>query len=298
MNKERISLGIIGLSEGNGHPYSWSAIFNGYDKLLMENCGFPVIPRYLEKQSFPDDCIKEARVNYIWTQSKKLSEKISNTCLIENVAYSILDMIGKVDGILLARDDAENHFKFAEPFLKRGIPVYIDKPLALNLIEAKKILNLRLFESQIFTCTALKYAKEFLPSDQELQSIGKIKSIHGEISKDWNRYSIHIIEPILNLVPNRGELISYSKESKDDMKFLNLKFKFLENMKISTLGKMQVTPKICIHGENGNLVLKLKDTFNAFRTALNIFIESILDKESRLDEESLLEIIKFIELGN
>ena len=298
MNKERISLGIIGLSEGNGHPYSWSAIFNGYDKLLMENCGFPVIPRYLEKQSFPDDCIKEARVNYIWTQSKKLSEKISNTCLIENVAYSILDMIGKVDGILLARDDAENHFKFAEPFLKRGIPVYIDKPLALNLIEAKKILNLRLFESQIFTCTALKYAKEFLPSDQELQSIGKIKSIHGEISKDWNRYSIHIIEPILNLVPNRGELISYSKESKDDMKFLNLKFKFLENMKISTLGKMQVTPKICIDGENGNLVLKLKDTFNAFRTALNIFIESILDKESRLDEESLLEIIKFIELGN
>ena len=24
-----LKLGIIGLSEGNGHPYSWSAIFNG-----------------------------------------------------------------------------------------------------------------------------------------------------------------------------------------------------------------------------------------------------------------------------
>ena len=298
MNKESISLGIIGLSEGNGHPYSWSAMFNGYNKLLMENCGFPVIPRYLEKHDFPAECIKEARVNYVWTQSKKLSEKISNTCLIENVSYSILDMIGKVDGILLARDDAENHYQFAEPFLKRGIPIYIDKPLALNLIEAEKILNLRLYESQIFTCTALKYAKEFLPSDHDLKSIGRIKSIHGEISKDWNRYAIHIIEPILNIVPNRGELISYNKESKDDKNTLNLKFKNLESMQISTLGKLQVTPKISIYGENGNLVLKFKDTFNAFRTALNIFIKSIIDKQSRLDEECLLEIIKFIQLGN
>jgi hypothetical protein len=28
---KKIKLGIIGASKGNGHPYSWSAIFNGYD---------------------------------------------------------------------------------------------------------------------------------------------------------------------------------------------------------------------------------------------------------------------------
>jgi|GEM_PF-4815020 len=26
-----IHLGVIGMTEGNGHPYSWSAIINGYD---------------------------------------------------------------------------------------------------------------------------------------------------------------------------------------------------------------------------------------------------------------------------
>ena len=31
-----LKLGVIGLSEGNGHPYSWSAIFNGYDSVEME----------------------------------------------------------------------------------------------------------------------------------------------------------------------------------------------------------------------------------------------------------------------
>ena len=31
-----LNLGVIGLSEGNGHPYSWSAIFNGYDSVEMD----------------------------------------------------------------------------------------------------------------------------------------------------------------------------------------------------------------------------------------------------------------------
>ena len=39
-----LRLGVLGLSEGNGHPYSWSAIFNGYDPQAMASCPFPDIP--------------------------------------------------------------------------------------------------------------------------------------------------------------------------------------------------------------------------------------------------------------
>ena len=65
-----LKLGIIGLSEGNGHPYSWSAIFNGYDHNSMKDCGYPVIPEYLKKQNWPNDQIKDARVTSVWTQIK------------------------------------------------------------------------------------------------------------------------------------------------------------------------------------------------------------------------------------
>ena len=30
-----IRLGILGMTEGNAHPFSWSAIINGYDKEEM-----------------------------------------------------------------------------------------------------------------------------------------------------------------------------------------------------------------------------------------------------------------------
>ena len=44
-------LGAIGLSPGNGHPYSWAAIFNGYDTASMADCPFPAIPEYLATQA-------------------------------------------------------------------------------------------------------------------------------------------------------------------------------------------------------------------------------------------------------
>lgn len=43
-------IAMLGMVEANGHPYSWSAMFNSYDKEAMEDCGYPVIPRYPEKE--------------------------------------------------------------------------------------------------------------------------------------------------------------------------------------------------------------------------------------------------------
>ena len=34
----RIKTGINGISSGNGHPYSWAAIVNGYDEKEMDKC--------------------------------------------------------------------------------------------------------------------------------------------------------------------------------------------------------------------------------------------------------------------
>ena len=298
LKKTNLKLGIIGLSNGNGHPYSWSAIFNGYEPTLMEDCGFPIIPRYLEKKSFPEDCIKNTKVTHIWTQSKKISEKIARTCFIENIVENKLDLINKVDGILLARDDADDHYKFAKDFIISGIPIYIDKPLAFNVKDAKKILNLRRFKSQIFTCSALKYADELIPSKLDLNRIGKIKTIEAKIAKDWNRYAIHLIEPVLNLIPDRGELISFKKNSENNKTSLFLKYSNLVEISISTLGSSLISPSILVCGINGNLKLEFSDTFNAFKNALKIFTESILDKKSKINDYNVLEAIRILEIGN
>ena len=47
---EPLRLAMLGMVPGNGHPYSWSAIFNGYDPQEMANCPYPAIPQYLGKE--------------------------------------------------------------------------------------------------------------------------------------------------------------------------------------------------------------------------------------------------------
>lgn len=126
---EKLKLGVIGMSEGNGHPYSWSAIFNGFDMEFMKNCPFSSIPDYLSEQQFPTDFLtQDAEVTHIYTQDISISEHIAKSSLVKNIVQNPKEMIGKIDALLLARDDAENHMKYAKDFLDAGIPIYIDKP--------------------------------------------------------------------------------------------------------------------------------------------------------------------------
>ena len=38
---------MLGMIDGNGHPWSWSAIVNGYRPEKLGPCPYPVIPQYL-----------------------------------------------------------------------------------------------------------------------------------------------------------------------------------------------------------------------------------------------------------
>ena len=297
MNMKEIKLGIIGLSEGNGHPYSWSAIFNGYDPVKMEDCGFPVIPKYLNQRNFPEDSISEATVTHIWTQSKDLSKQIASTCFIENVVDSFTDMIGKVDGILLARDDAENHLKMSRPFLLNGLPIYIDKPLSFNVKEAIEIFEMQKYDGQIFTCSALAYAKEFIPKQSDLNKIGKIIAIEGFTPNRWEKYSVHVIEPILNLIPFRGRLLGHEKNINSKRTIINLHYENINRVSISSLGDKILKPIIKINGERGSMDLVFENTFDAFRSALLAFIFTISKKNNCIDIDKLFEVINIIELG-
>ena len=68
-------------------------------------------------------------------------KKISEACFIKNVVTEPNELIGKVDAVIIARDDWQSHYKLSKPFLKAGIPTFIDKPLTLDLKEIE-FLNL------------------------------------------------------------------------------------------------------------------------------------------------------------
>lgn len=292
-----LKLGIVGMSPGNGHPYSWSAIFNGYDLVEIENCGFPVIPRYLEKHKFPEELIHEAKVTHIWTQTEKVSRHIAKTTFIDNVADSLNDLIGEVDAILLARDDFENHFQLAGPFIEAGLPIYIDKPLAISNFEAKKIFDLEVYPGQIFSCSAMRYAPELSNLKNEID-IKKITTVHGYVSNDWNRYAVHVIDPILNFLGDDIQYSDYSVINNGDCRVFNAKCLSGVEISIHTLGQKKCPITIKIGTEEFDREYLLTDTFGAFKASLKDFVDGILQKDVRISQENIYKVVEMISLGN
>ncbi len=288
-----LRLGVIGSSQGNGHPYSWSAICNGYNLDLMAKCPYPVIADYLKKEEFPSAQINGVQVTHIWTQCEDESNKISLAANIPSVVSRYTDMIGLVDGVLLARDDAENHYAIAKPFIEAGLPIFIDKPLAYTVAEAEKIFELEKYKGQIFSCSALKYAKEF--DSSKAASIGEIYAINAKVIKSWKKYSIHVIDPILNFVTGDIE-----KSVVTTNKFTTSSTFVTSNnqhINIITSHKNDFPIEIELFGENGYKKLVFQDTFFAFKTSINCFVGSIKNKTPAREKGDILNSVRWLELG-
>ena len=293
-----IKLGIIGLSEGNGHPYSWSAIFNGYDHDSMKDCGYPVIPEYLKKQNWPNDQIKDARVTSVWTQNKELTSHIAKASLISNSLSNIAEMIEYNDAILLARDDAENHLKFSKIFLEAGMPIYIDKPIALSVQCLKDLYKFEQYEGQIFTCSALRYSPELMLSDADKSKLGKIISIEASTPKSWQKYAVHIIEPVINILDDCDYPVFYKKlDSSIEQTRLEVKWKSGVETIFSSLGNINEPIKIKVFGKLGSQELIFSDSFNAFKNALQDFIDGIRNNDCNSPYKYNEKVVNIIEQG-
>jgi len=293
----KLRIGVIGMSEGNGHPYSWSAIFNGYNTDYMKDCPFPAIPEYLAKQKFPEDSLGHlGNVTHVWAQDKKIAEHIAVSSNIASVVDTTEAMIGNVDAILLARDDAENHYAMALPFLKAGLPIFIDKPLAIQTSEVKKIWDAQQYPNQVFSCSSLRYAKEFLLTEEEKKIIGEIKLVEGSVMKKWETYAIHVLEPLVTQLPNRGKLIDVKSIGSSYQKQVLVQWENASGY-FKTTGNTPSALEIKFFGEKGYITKTFSDSFNAFKNSLAEFINVINHPEKNIPQKETMELVKILEQG-
>lgn len=291
---KKLKLGIIGMSDGNGHPYSWAAIFNGYNEEYMIQCPFESIPEYLSKEKYPENfLIEEAEVTHVWTQDQEISKHIAVSTYIKKVCLNFEDMIGEIDALLLARDDAENHFKFAHKFLNAGIPVYIDKPFALTIASAKKLWDSQIYGNQIFTCSALQFAKELDKEQINKEKIGEIKMIWATTPKSWEKYAVHIIEPVLNLISDRGKI-----KNIQPIKFgASVEWESGISCIFQTTTNLVSPIWIRLQGEKDVQDLYFKDSFTAFKMALKRFVDVVNKKRPNLSRKNTEEMVQILEKG-
>ena len=288
-----IKLGLLGFSHENGHPYSFSAIINGYEDDLMRNSGWGVIADYLSLVPGDRFGIDNCQITHVWTQDEKISRQISQISKIENICKAPEEMIGAVDGVIIARDDWESHFKLAKIFLERDIPVFVDKPLTLEISELKYFSKF-LDSGLLMSCSGFRFATEledfsFYPENLEFVSL--------TVVNDFSKYGIHVLEALTSIDSYflNPSFISKTNASADIFIF---EYPNGTTMSLTCLGMASKTFKLDFFGKEKNLFVSIQDNFGAFKETLTRFALMVDSRTIPIPPNDTIKLMLILIAGN
>lgn len=275
ITKDEIRIAMLGLTPGNGHPYSWSAMFNGYnEKLMTEECPYKGIPDYLNKQPKSTLSIPGAKVTHICcTGTGEFEAEHAARCsLIPNVVKNPTDVIGKVDAVIIATDIGSEHVERARPFVEAGIPIFVDKPMVDNVADLK-VFNTWVEEGKpIMSGSSMRYVKEYIPYQKSTYNLGELRYVTITCAKKWETYGIHALEGVMS-VTGPGYL-SCRNTGTPDRNIVHFKHEKGIDVVIAVIADMYgAMGNLMLCGTKGFDCVSSKDSFYSFRTQLVNFIQ-------------------------
>jgi predicted dehydrogenase len=296
IDKPEIRLAMLGMIEGNGHPYSWSAIVNGCNPEEMAKCPFPVIPQYLAEVPLNTMRIPGARVTHVWTDDLADAPKVAAASRIEMVVARPEDVIGQVDAVIIGTDDGHEHIRRARPFIEAGLPMFVDKPLAINVPDLNQFIQWHEAGKVFLSSSNMRYAPEIKQIMRQKAQLGELRWITICTSKTWERYAIHALEAIWPVLGPGFTSVRTESRPGSDIAYLTHR----SGVQVSLAAIYDAVGSygaLHVFGTKGNLAVTCWDTYTAFRNQLCAFVEMLRTGERPYPLSETVELMAVIIAG-
>lgn len=290
---QQLDLGIIGVSKGNGHPYSFSAIVNGYSDEGFEATDWAVIHDYLRERDDSEFGFPGVKVTHAWTQHDEETERLCTAAKIPHAVNDWRELPHLVDGVIIARDDYETHYEMARPFLDAGLNVFVDKPLTLDS-ETLRSLRPALRDGSLMSCSGMRFARELDEPRATLEAYGDIQLVRGTVINGWEKYGVHLLDAIFGVLDSRPTTVQTVQAPHESIR---ITMDDGTPLQIDALGSVPLTFVIDLFGTDIRDQFHLRDNFSAFRRTLWHFITSIRSDEPALPCVETLDVIKTLIAG-
>jgi len=196
-NKKKICIGIIGAE--NTHTVGYGRMFN------------------IDKQ-FPG-----IEVGYVWGETEEFARNAMDKGGIPEMVKDPNEMLGKIDALIVDHRHAKYHLAAATPFIKAGIPSFIDKPFCYRAQEGKNFLLMaREHGTPVTSYSSIAQSKSNLDMKIQVETFKKIHQVvcYGpvDIESRWGGiffYGVHLIQPLMNIF---GEDIKKVRITRDGAK--------------------------------------------------------------------------------
>ncbi|MDQ3654097.1 MAG: Gfo/Idh/MocA family oxidoreductase [Chloroflexota bacterium] len=178
-----LRVGIVG--SDNSHALAYSSLLN------------------VERVAGPD-----ARAVAIWGQEPERTREVAEKGRIDTIVATPEEMLDSVDAVFVEDRHGDLHAEHALPFLERGLPVFVDKPLAIPLKDMSRLIAAANASGSFLTSfSSLRTAESTDAIAAQAASIGAIRVAHFAGPCDFESiyggpffYATHAIEIALRLV--------------------------------------------------------------------------------------------------
>jgi predicted dehydrogenase len=199
-----IRIGIIGAE--NSHTAGFGKLFN------------------IDKK-FPG-----VEVKYVWGETDAFAKSAMEKGNIPNQVKDPNEMLGKIDALIVDHRHAKFHLKPAIPFIKEGIPTFIDKPFCYRAAEGKDFLQLaKKLGTPVTSYSSIAQSAATFDLKEQVAALGKISQVirtgNADLDSQYGGiffYGVHIVEPLMFMY---GEDIQEVKVTRNG-KFGNASVRF------------------------------------------------------------------------
>lgn len=292
-----IKLAFVGKVEEDDHPYSWSAIFNGYDSGALAECPNAVIRDYLAREPKCNFGIAGARVSHIWCDNPEDAERVARVSRISHIVPNAEDVIGQVDAVVIPTDKGDEHLERARPFIEAGLPVLIDKPLTLSADHLRQFVRWHEEGGHFMSSSCMRYAKEFTAGRDQPDKLGSFRFITATTCRSWERYGIHALEAVYPFLPPYGwkEItITGTEESA----VAHLRHDSDVDIVIAAVNDMDgAFGCVSLYGTKGALNMQFHDSFFAFKAQLASFVDYLRSGQEPYPFAETVELMTIVIAG-
>lgn len=297
LGDKEIRIGMVGFTQGNAHPFSWSAMINGaYDAALMkEYCRelYPTIPQYLAKQPAHTLGIPGAKVThicftgYVGREDAEICARING---IDHVVDTPEEMIGQVDAVIIATDVGDEHVERCRPFVEAGIPMFVDKPLVNKEEDLQTFCRWRAQGARFISSSSLRYTKELEPYYENHYELGKLQYICSPMGKYYETYGIHALERVYPLL-GQG-FVSVRNTGTKEKTVVHIKHEsgcdvHIVQGKLAGVGMM-------ILGDQAGTVVRSADSYYSFKKQMDMFVRWLRTGEEPFPFAETVELMKLV----
>lgn len=213
---------------------------------------------------------------------------------IPTIVKEVEELYDLCDAVMILPRKGDEHIKYAIPFIQKGYPVFIDKPICISdedisLLKSEAEANNAIIAggSGLKNCGSVRELKAILESGE----LGNIKGItvnhNADIESPYNGiyfYACHAVEIMLSLLGNEISSIDATALNRNNFSaYVKYADKFA-NLVFTTTRKYFVT----VYGDQKTINFEI-DQSDIFKNTIVDFADKIRNKEVTKNIESLLD---------